>query len=94
MVMILRIPLTPSASYLAPGSVITSMRLIIEAGIDLSTSLGLRDQLLLGRPFLKILKLELPSTFMFSSPSTVTRGTFFSISKIVLVLESSSAWMS
>ena len=52
LVTILRIAPTPSASYFAPGSVMTSIRLIIDAGIADSTSLGLLVKEVLGRPFL------------------------------------------
>ena len=82
---------TPSASYFAPGSVITSMRLIIDAGIAESTSLGLLENELLGRPFLYTLKLPEPFTVILFCASTSTMGTLRSISMIVAVLESASA---
>ena len=82
----LRIAVVPSASYLAPGSVITSILLIVEAGIALRISLRFcPERLGSGCPFLYTLKLVEPWTLMFSCPSTVTRGIFLSISKVVFV---------
>ena len=83
-------PPTPSASYFGPGFVITSIFFIVLAGILLSTSEGLFDIMLLGRPLTYTLKDELPFTLILSSPSTVTIGTLRSISITVLVLESGS----
>ena len=51
-VTMLRMAVTPSASYFAPGSVITSMRLIMLAGMAFSTSLALFDMAGSGCPFL------------------------------------------
>ena len=92
-VTMLRMPPTPSASYFGPGLVITSILRMELAGMLLSTSLGLFDIMLLGRPFTYTLKLELPFTLMFSSPSTVTSGTLRSISSMLLVFESGSSSM-
>ena len=77
----------------APGEVITSICLMVLAGILLSTSFGLLLIILLGLPFTWILKLLLPFTLMLSSPSTVTNGTLRSISITVLVFESGSSSM-
>ena len=88
---IFRIPPIPSASYLAPGEVITSIYLIVFAGILFSTSFGLLLIILLGFPFTCILKLLLPFTCTLSSPSTVTKGTFRSISNILFDFESGSS---
>ena len=90
MVTMLRIEPTPSASYFAPGSVMTSIFFIMLAGMALSTSLALPESVGSGWPFLYILKLLLPLTMILSWPSTVTRGTLRSISRAVLVLASSS----
>ena len=79
-------PPTPSASYFGPGFVITSIFFMVLVGILLSTSEGLFDIMLLGRPLTYTLKDELPFTLMLSSPSTVTIGTLRSISITVLVL--------
>ena len=91
LVTIFNIAPTPSASYFAPGSVITSMRLIIDAGIADNTSLGLLENELFGRPFLYTLKLLEPFTVILFCASTFTIGTLRSISMIVDVFELSSA---
>ena len=90
-VTIFKIPPTPSASYLAPGDVITSIYLMELAGILFNTSFGLLLIILLGFPLTCILKLLLPFTCMLSSPSTVTKGTFRSISNILFDFESGSS---
>ena len=92
-VIIFRIPPIPSASYLAPGSVMTSIDLTELAGRLRNTSLGLLLIKVLGFPFTCTLKLLEPFTWILSSPSTVTSGTFFSISSVVLVCESGSSSM-
>ena len=51
-VTMLRIAPTPSASSRAPGSVITSIFFIIDAGMALKISLAFLVNELLGRPFL------------------------------------------
>ncbi|CCY64959.1 unknown [Prevotella sp. CAG:1124] len=60
----------------------------------LSTSDGLFDIMLFGRPLTYTLKDELPFTLILSSPSTVTIGTLRSISSIVFDFESGSLSMS
>ena len=90
-VMMFRIPPVPSASYLAPGSVITSIFLIVAAGMDFSTVFTSPESIGSSLPFTRILKLELPFTFMLSSASTVTIGTFLNISIVVLIEASGSS---
>ena len=92
-VTIFRIPPTPSASYLAPGEVITSIYLMELAGMLFSTSFGLLLIMLLGFPLTCTLKLLLPFTCILSSPSTVTKGTFRSISSMLFDFESGSSSM-
>ena len=89
-VMMLRIPPTPSASYFEEGLVITSMSLMVLAGRLLSTSLKFVDIIEELLPFTSTLKFDCPFTVMFSSASTVTRGTFLSISSALLVCASGS----
>ena len=90
-VMILMIPPTPSASYFGPGFVITSTFLMLAAGILFNTSLGLLVIMLFGLPFTYALNDELPFTFTLSCPSTLTIGTFFSISITVFTPASGSS---
>ena len=83
----------PSASYLAPGSVMTSMDLMELAGRLRSTSFGLLLISVFGLPFTCTLKFDEPFTCMLSSASTVTSGTLRSISKVVFVFASGSSSM-
>ena len=89
-VMRLMIPPAPSASNFEPGSVITSIFLIEEAGIALRRSEGFSESIVLRRPFIYTSKLLLPLIEIWSSPSTVTPGTLRSISRTVAVLLSGS----
>ncbi|WP_249117387.1 MULTISPECIES: hypothetical protein [Prevotellaceae] len=89
--MMLSIPATPSASYLAPGFVMTSIFLTVEAGMVLIISVGLLLIMVFGLPFTYTLKSVLPFTFTTSFPSTVTIGTFRSISNSVMLLLSGSS---
>ena len=66
-VTMLRIVDVPSASYLAPGSVITSILLMVEAGIAFSISLRLCPAKAgSGCPFLYTLKFVEPCTLILS----------------------------
>ena len=78
--MILMIPPSPSASYFAPGLVITSMLLIWLAGMDCKTSAMLLPNAVEGLPLIRNRMLELPASSTFPSTSTETWGTFLSIS--------------
>ena len=84
------IPATPSASYFAPGSVITCISFTVLAGMLRRTSFGLLEIMLEGFPFRYILKLVDPFSCTLSSPSTVTIGTFFNISNRLFVVDSGS----
>ena len=77
---ILMMPPSPCASYLAPGLVTTSMLLIWLAGIDCNTSVMLFPKAEEGLPSIRNLMLELPASSTFPSTSTDTCGTFFKIS--------------
>ena len=90
-VMKLSTAVVPSASYSAPGSVITSMRLMVEAGMARKMSLELRVSDGAGRPFLYILKSVEPFTRMVPSASTDTMGTLRSTSLTMRVGRSGSA---
>ena len=81
----LRTPPTPSASYLTPGFVTTWMSFIELAGIILKTIEAFCDIIWLGFPSTYTWKDELPFTVMLSCPSTVTIGTLRSMSSTVLV---------
>ena len=72
----------------------TSIRLMLLAGIDFSTSLGLLVIMLLGLPLTNTLNVDEPLTWMLSSPSTVTIGTLRNISITEFDLESGSFSMS
>ena len=64
-------PPVPSASYLAPGLVITSMFFTIVAGIALKICEGLAENIGFGFPSTYTLKLDEPFTVILSCPSTV-----------------------
>ena len=83
----------PSASYFAPGSVMTSIDFTELAGRLRSTSFGLLLMSVFGLPFTCTLKFDEPFTWILSSASTVTSGTLRSISSVVLVFESGSSSM-
>ena len=91
-VTILIIPPIPSASYLAPGSVITSTSFTLLAGILFSTCEGLFETILDGFPLMYILKFEEPLSWISSSPSTVTSGTFRNKSSTLDVDDSGSSF--
>ncbi len=76
----LMIPPSPWASYLAPGLVITSILLIWLAGIDCSTSAILLPNAVEGLPLIRKRILVLPASSTLPSASTDTCGTFFKIS--------------
>ena len=85
-----RMPPVPSASYLAPGLVTTSMLLMRLAGITLNIWEGLLLSIWLGLPSTYTLKDELPFTVMLSWASTVTIGTLRRRSRAVILLASMS----
>ena len=84
-------PPVPSASYLAPGLVITSMLLTMVAGMALSIWLVFWLSIMLGLPLTYTLKLACPFTEMLSCPSTLTMGTLRSMSSTVSVRLSTSS---
>ena len=69
----------------------TWMSLTELAGIILKIWDGLPENIWLGLPSTVTWKLEEPLTVMLSWPSTVTIGTLRSISRTVVVLESTSS---
>nr|WP_315430527.1 hypothetical protein [uncultured Prevotella sp.] len=75
---------------MAPGFVMTSIFLTVEAGIVFINSVGLLLIMVFGLPFTYTLKSVLPFTFTTSFPSTVTIGTFLSISSSIMLLLSGS----
>ena len=84
-------PAAPSASYFAPGLVITSMLFTTLAGMLLKIIDGLLENITLGIPSTYTLKDDEPLTVMLSWPSTVTIGTLRSMSSTVYDFESSSS---
>ncbi len=93
-VMMFSTPEVPSASYFAPGSVITSILRIEEAGMALSTVERFElENIGSSFPLTSILKLADPCTLTFSSASTVTIGTFRSISSTLLLFAAGSSSM-
>ena len=91
LVVMLSTPPTPSASYLTPGLVTTSMFLTLLAGIILKMVEAFWESIWLGFPSTYTWKLLLPFTVILSWPSTLTMGTLRSISRTVEVLESTSS---
>ena len=61
-----RMPVEPSASYLAPGLVITSMLFTAEAGMLLNTIEGFDENITLGMPSTYTLNDDEPFTEMLS----------------------------
>ncbi len=86
LVMILISPPIPSPSYLAEGVVITSIFEMTAPGNPLNTSLMFLANIEVSLPLRSTLKLDFPFTFILSSPSTVTKGVFRSMSMAVSVL--------
>ncbi len=74
LVTMLMMPPVPSASYFAPGLVITSTRSITSAGIIFTASAMLDDMIVEGLPFIRTLMLLEPCMDTFPSRSTVSRG--------------------
>ena len=73
----LMIPPKPSASYFAPGLVMTSTDFISLAGIDCNTSAIFEPKAILGLPLIKNRMLEVPANCTLPSISTETMGIFF-----------------